>query len=76
MIKTIKENKNYKKNSAKTDKNKQNKEKKSQQISNRENNTKKGLNCFLIFDWNVFLSSIPSLKSDFFYAVTSNKFVF
>lgn len=40
MIKTIKENKNYKKNSAKTDKNKQNKEKKSQQISNRENNTK------------------------------------
>ncbi len=40
MIKTIKENKNYKKNSAKTNKNKQKKEKKSQQISNRENNTK------------------------------------
>lgn len=36
----------------------------------------KGLNCFLIFDWNVFLSSIPSLKSAFFYAVTSNIFVF
>lgn len=31
MIKTIKENKNYKKNSAKTNKNKQNEEKKSQQ---------------------------------------------
>jgi len=36
----------------------------------------KSLNCFLIFDWNIFLSSIPSLKSAFFYAVTSNNFVF